>query len=63
MIWKARNEDGTPKLGGICLVAGLGGKQHRDGSLEYYFSEPVVENEAKGVAPLILAYTEILKRQ
>ena len=24
-------------------------------------SEPVVENEAKGVAPLILAYTELLR--
>ncbi len=58
----SRNEDGSPKLGGICLVAGLGGAQHRDGSLDYYFSEPVVENEAKGVAPLILAYTEILRR-
>ncbi len=58
----SRNEDGSPKLGGICLVAGLGGAQHRNGSLDYYFSEPVVENEAKGVAPLILAYTEILRR-
>ncbi len=58
----SRNDDGTPKLGGICLVAGLGGPQRRDGSLEYYFSEPVVENEAKGVAPLLLAYTEILRR-
>jgi unsaturated rhamnogalacturonyl hydrolase len=59
----SKNEDGTLKLGGICLVAGLGGKQHRDGSLEYYFSEPVVENEAKGVAPFLLAYTEILRRE
>ena len=59
----SRNEDGTPRLGGICLVAGLGGAQHRDGSLDYYFSEPVVENEAKGVAPLILAYTELLRRR
>ena len=55
----SKNEDGTPKLGGICLVAGLGGEQHRDGSLEYYFSEPVVENDAKGTAPLLLAYTEL----
>lgn len=53
-------KDGKPALGGICLVAGLGGAQRRDGSLQYYFSEPVVENEAKGVAPLLLAYTEIL---
>jgi unsaturated rhamnogalacturonyl hydrolase len=56
----SRKEDGTPRLGGICLVAGLGGEQHRDGSLEYYFSEPVVENDAKGTAPLLLAYSEIL---
>ena len=59
----SKNPDGTLKLGGICLVAGLGGKQHRDGSLEYYFSEPVVENEAKGVAPFLLAYTEMLRRE
>lgn len=58
-----RGPDGRPVLGGICLVAGLGGQQKRDGSLAYYFSEPVVENEAKGVAPTILAYTEILRRQ
>lgn len=57
------NPDGTLGLGGICLVAGLGGAAHRDGSLEYYFSEPVVENEAKGTAPFILAYTELLRRQ
>ncbi|MDC7232876.1 MAG: glycoside hydrolase family 88 protein [Spirochaetales bacterium] len=43
-------------LGGTCLVAGLGGKEERDGSFRYYMSEPVVENEAKGIAPFILAY-------
>ncbi len=53
------DKEGRPALGGICLVAGLGGNTHRDGSLEYYFSEPVVENEAKGIAPLIMAYTEL----
>ncbi|MBR4733631.1 MAG: glycoside hydrolase family 88 protein [Lachnospiraceae bacterium] len=57
----SKNPDGTLKLSGICLVAGLGGKTHRDGSLAYYFSEPVVENEAKGVAPFLLAYTEMLR--
>ena len=48
-------------LGGICLVAGLGpeSNRRRDGSYEYYISEPVVENDAKGVAPFILCYTEI----
>lgn len=50
-------------LGGICLVAGLGpeNNRRRDGSYEYYVSEPVVENDAKGVAPFILCYTEIMR--
>jgi len=53
--------DGTLNLGGICLVAGLGPEDNRrrDGSYEYYISEPVVENDAKGVAPFVLCYTEI----
>ena len=55
--------NGELELGGICLVAGLGGVTRRDGSFEYYMSEPVVKNEAKGVAPLILAYIEVLHRQ
>ena len=53
-------EDGL-NLGGICLVAGLGpeGDLERDGTFEYYMSEPIVENDAKGVGPLLLAYTEL----
>jgi unsaturated rhamnogalacturonyl hydrolase len=46
----------TIHLGGICLVAGLGGKDKRDGSVDYYLSEPIVEDEAKGIAPFLLAY-------
>lgn len=57
----SKGDTEQPRLGGICLVAGLGGPQHRDGSLSYYFGEPIVENEAKGVAPLLLAYTELLR--
>ncbi|MBQ8317395.1 MAG: glycoside hydrolase family 88 protein [Lachnospiraceae bacterium] len=56
------DDEGNLELGGICLVAGLGGKTRRDGSVEYYYSEPVVKNEAKGVAPLLLAYIEYLRR-
>ncbi|MBR3833976.1 MAG: glycoside hydrolase family 88 protein [Lachnospiraceae bacterium] len=56
------DDEGNLELGGICLVAGLGGKTRRDGSTEYYYSEPVVKNEAKGVAPLLLAYVELLRR-
>lgn len=57
------NEKGELNLGGICLVAGLGPADNlrRDGSYEYYISEPVVENDAKGVAPFVLCYTEILQ--
>ena len=57
------NEDGELNLGGICLVAGLGpdNNRRRDGSYEYYISEPIVENDAKGVAPFLLCYTEILR--
>ncbi len=54
-------ENGELNLGGICLVAGLGGKDLRDGSYEYYISEPVVNNDAKGVGPFLLAYTELLR--
>ena len=55
--------DGKLNLGGICLVAGLGpeNNRRRDGSYEYYISEPIVENDAKGVAPFILCYTEVLR--
>lgn len=51
----------TLNLGGICLVAGLGPENNprRDGTYEYYISEPIVENDAKGVAPFLLCYTEI----
>ena len=57
------NDGGELNLGGICLVAGLGPENNtrRDGSYEYYISEPIVENDAKGVAPFVLCYTEILR--
>ena len=58
---KAEGED--MELGGICLVAGLGPEDNprRDGSFEYYISEPVVKNDAKGVAPFVMCYTEIIR--
>lgn len=57
----SEKEDGDLNLAGICLVAGLGPEDNlrRDGTYEYYISEPVVENDAKGVGPFIMAYTEI----
>ena len=57
-------ENGELDLGGICLVAGLGpeNNRRRDGTYEYYISEPVVDNDAKGVAPFLLCYTEVMRR-
>ena len=56
-------KDGELQLGGICLVAGLGNKEKREGTFDYYMREPIVQNDAKGVAPLVLAYVEILFNQ
>ena len=43
-------------------MAGLGpeSNRRRDGSYAYYISEPVVENDAKGLAPFLMCYTELL---
>ncbi len=51
-------------LNNICLVAGLGpeNNRRRDGTIAYYLSEPIVQNEAKGVAPLLMCYTEMKRR-
>lgn len=57
--------DGKLNLGGICLMAGLGPETNkkRDGTYEYYISEPVVENDAKGTGPFVMAYTEIKRKR
>jgi unsaturated rhamnogalacturonyl hydrolase len=56
--------DGEMSLGGICLVAGVGpdNNRRRDGSYEYYMSEPVVKDDAKGTAPFLLAYAEMCRK-
>lgn len=49
------NEDRTISVTDGCAVAGLGGeKNYRDGSYEYYLSEPVRDNDPKAVAPFIM---------
>ncbi|WP_413157797.1 hypothetical protein [Enterococcus casseliflavus] len=59
-------ENGVFSLEDICLVAGLGGisgkgnYQIRDGSYDYYVSEPVVCDDAKGIGPFLYAYSEWL---
>jgi unsaturated rhamnogalacturonyl hydrolase len=41
----------------ICRVAGLG--FGRDGSYDYYMSEPVVADDPKGLGPFIMAGIEV----
>jgi len=53
-------EDGKVYLADICLMAGLGPKLTRDGSVEYYLSEPIVSDDSKGVGPFMMAYSEYL---
>lgn len=45
----------------ICRSAGLGGNPYRDGSFEYYISEPKRMNDIKGYGPFILAALELDK--
>ena len=49
--------DGKVSLTQCCSVAGLG--YGRDGSYAYYVKEPVVNNDLKGIGPLILAGIEM----
>lgn len=57
------NTDGTISITKCCSVAGLGGKnpKDRDGSFEYYISEPIGDNDAKAVGPFIMAGIELQK--
>ena len=50
--------DGTISMTDCCAVGGLGGKQMRKGDFAYYLSEPIIENDCKGVGPFIWASLE-----
>lgn len=69
------NSQSEIKLNDICMTAGLAGPSSgvksssatigpkhtaRDGSYDYYVSEKTVSNDAKGVAPLIFAYCQMI---
>ncbi len=49
------DEQGLVSLNRCCAVAGLGGDPYRPGTYEYYLSEPIRSNDAKGVGPFIMA--------
>lgn len=54
-----KEADGTYSITHCCSVAGLGGdNRYRDGSFEYYISEPVIKNDPKSIAPFIWASME-----
>lgn len=46
-------------LGNICKVSGLD-NERRNGSVEYYLSEPICDDDAKGVGPFMMAYSEYI---
>lgn len=51
--------EGLVNLNKTCQVAGLGGADKRDGTFEYYISEPIITNDLKGVGAFILATAEM----
>ncbi len=55
------DENGIIHLNDVVSVSGLGGRPYRDGSFEYYISEPKRVNDFKGYGPLILAAIELEK--
>jgi len=55
------DKDGLVNLKGTCMVAGLGGTPYRDGTYEYYISEPIKYNDLKGIGAFIKASAEIGK--
>jgi unsaturated rhamnogalacturonyl hydrolase len=53
------NAEGETDWEGTVSVSGLGGKPYRDGSYEYYMSEKLRTNDAKGLGPAIKAALEM----
>jgi unsaturated rhamnogalacturonyl hydrolase len=51
--------DGNLDWDGTVSVSGLGGNPYRDGSFEYYTSEKVRTNDAKGLGPAVMAGVEM----
>ena len=50
------DDQGLTVLHDVCRVAGL--SKDRDGSFEYYIGEEIVDNDPKGVGPLLMALLE-----
>lgn len=54
-------DDGYPNLQNTVGGCGLGGNPYREADYDYYITETIVENDTKGVAPVILAAIELNK--
>ena len=46
-------------LNHVCMVAGLGGTPYRDGSYNYYITEPQRTDDIKGAGPFMMASVEM----
>lgn len=57
------DEKGNPHLSGTCAVAGLGPRKERDGSIAYYLSEPVVDDDVKAAGILMMTTAELLNEE
>ncbi|HYF31604.1 MAG TPA: glycoside hydrolase family 88 protein [Chitinophagaceae bacterium] len=53
------DSEGRTNLKGTVAVSGLGGNPYRDGSFEYYMSEPVIVNDPKGMGAFIKCAVEM----
>jgi unsaturated rhamnogalacturonyl hydrolase len=54
-----KEENGRVHLHGTVKVSGLGGDPYRDGSFNYYMSEPVIVDDPKGIGAFLLAVNEM----
>jgi unsaturated rhamnogalacturonyl hydrolase len=52
------DDQGQTHITEVCSVAGLGGNPYRDGTFEYYVSEPKRDNDPKAVGPFIMLALE-----
>jgi unsaturated rhamnogalacturonyl hydrolase len=52
-------DSGRYYFSGTVKVSGLGNKPYRDGSFDYYMSEPVINNDPKGLGVFLIAAAEM----
>lgn len=60
---KLYEKDGMVHLRDTCAVAGLGPRHERDGSAAYYLSEPVVDDDPKGMGVFMMTYCEYIQAE